>query len=174
MFLNQRLIKRLFVVFVALFVVACSDSNNEVTQSLGALQNQNSLVLDVYKSPTCGCCGKWIEHIENSGFEVDIHHPSNLAAVKRKQGIHVRYQSCHTAVSTDGFVFEGHIPAKFIHQFLSQKPKGAIGLAVPAMPVGSPGMEVGNKFKPYQVLLIKVDGSSEIYADVRTAEEQYQ
>jgi len=75
-------------------------------------------------------------------------------------------------VSTDGFVFEGHIPAKFIHQFLNEKPENAIGLAVPAMPVGSPGMEVGNKFMPYQVLLLKADGSSEIYADVPTAEKQ--
>ena len=95
-----------------------------------------------------------------------------LQRLKTEHGINPQYRSCHTAVSTDGFVFEGHIPAKYVHQFLSDTPEGAIGLAVPAMPVGSPGMEVDDKFMPYQVLLIKKDGGSEVYADISTREEQ--
>jgi len=173
MFLNQRFIKLLFAVFVALFVVACSDSNNEAAQSLGALQSPNSPVLDVYKRPTCGCCGKWIAHIKENDFQTVTHNQNNFSALKREKGIQERYQSCHTAISKDGYVFEGHIPAKFIKQFLADTPEGAIGLAVPAMPVGSPGMEVNDKFMPYVVLLLKTDGTVSPYAQVNTQKEQY-
>ena len=172
MFKINKCFRWLIVSVIAILITACSDISGEDITHSNRSHLQESVLLNVYKSPTCGCCGKWVEHIESNGFAVEIHHPSNLASLKSKQGIDVQYRSCHTAVSTDGFVFEGHIPAKFIHQFLNEKPENAIGLAVPAMPVGSPGMEVGNKFMPYQVLLIKADGSSEIYADIRTAEEQ--
>lgn len=132
-----------------------------------------AVALDVYKSETCGCCQFWIDHANERGFQSTIHHPADLDAVKNRFGIAPRYQSCHTAVSEDGYVFEGHIPAKLIHQFLAETPEGAIGLAVPGMPLGSPGMEVGERFTPYQVLLLKEDGSSEVYAQVSEAASQY-
>lgn len=129
--------------------------------------------LDVYKSPTCGCCGNWIEHMQHENFAMTTHHPADLAAEKQKLGVAPRFQSCHTAVSEDGYVFEGHVPAKLVQRFLKEKPAGAIGLAVPGMPEGSPGMEAGDRFSPYQVLLLKEDGTSELYASIDSAPEQY-
>lgn len=128
--------------------------------------------LAVYKSPSCGCCVKWMEHMQNRGYSVAAHHPADLTRFKLEQDIGLRYQSCHTAISAGGYRFEGHVPAKFVSEFLANPPKDAIGLAVPGMPVGSPGMEMGAKFMPYQVLLLKADGSHEVFADILTANDQ--
>lgn len=130
-------------------------------------------ILAVYKSPTCGCCEKWIDHIDQHGFTTKAHNQDNLSAFKQAKGIAPQYRSCHTAVSKDGYVFEGHVPAKFIHQFLAQPPIGAIGLSVPAMPIGTPGMEMGERFMPYKVILLKADGSYESYAELDTYQEQF-
>ena len=132
------------------------------------------IALDVYKSPTCGCCGKWIEHAEQRGFSVSTHHPEDLNQLKVDQGIAPRVQSCHTSVSAEGYVFEGHIPARYIRDFLANPPAGARGLAVPAMPLGSPGMEVKDRFMPYEVLLLQDDGSTAVYAKVTTPGQQYE
>ena len=129
-------------------------------------------ILAVYKSPTCGCCKSWMAHLKTNGIETTAHHPDSMSAVKNEKGIDSRYWSCHTAVSKDGYVFEGHIPAKFIHQFLASPPKDAIGLSVPSMPVGSPGMEYQDKFMPYKVLLLNKDGSSTVYADIQSPKDQ--
>jgi len=123
--------------------------------------------LEVFKSPTCQCCGRWIEHIDSLGFKTTTQHPEDLAAVKQSLGIAPEYQSCHTGVSKDGYVFEGHIPANVMQRFLAEKPEGALGLAVPGMPMGSPGMEMGGHSDDYDVLLLKKDGSSEIYESIR-------
>ena len=97
-----------------------------------------------------------------------------LLAIKDLYRIANNLRSCHTAVSTQGYVFEGHIPARYIHQSLANPPADAMGLTVPAMPVGSPGMEVGDKFMPYQILLMKKDGSTEVFASVGSMAQQYQ
>ncbi|MAS24246.1 MAG: metal-binding protein [Oceanospirillaceae bacterium] len=128
--------------------------------------------LTVFKSPTCGCCGDWIDHMKANGFDSHVEHPQNLAAVKQQLGIGPQLRSCHTSVSQAGFVFEGHVPAKYVRQFLAAPPQGAIGLSVPAMPVGSPGMEMGDKFMPYQVLLLKQDGNTEVYASIDSPQDQ--
>ena len=128
---------------------------------------------NVYKSPTCGCCGDWIEHFEESGFSTETYHPEDLAAVKIQQGIQGNYQSCHTTVSSNGFVFEGHIPAKFIRRFMLNPPTDAIGLTVPGMPLGSPGMEVEDRFTPYQILVLFKDGSSKVYAKINNYSKQF-
>lgn len=128
--------------------------------------------LEVYKSPTCGCCGKWLGHMESQGFTMVPHDTDDLDAIKTKLGIGPAYRSCHTAISPEGFVFEGHVPAKIIRRFLDEKPAGAIGLAVPGMPAGSPGMEVGDTFMPYEVVLLKDDGSAERYAFVESPADQ--
>ena len=162
----------LIISITAVLITSCSDVSDEsITQANQSLAEE-PVFLNVYKDPTCGCCGKWVEYIENNGFAAEVHDSSDLSMIKSKHGISARYRSCHTAVSSDGYVFEGHIPAKFMRQFLGETPENAIGLAVPAMPVGSPGMEVGDKFMPYQVLLLKADGTSEIYADIATKEDQ--
>ncbi len=129
--------------------------------------------LTVYKSPTCGCCGLWIDHARDAGFDTRVEHPADLNQLKAGHGIAPRHQSCHTAVSADGFVFEGHVPAHLIKRFLAERPEGAIGLAVPGMPVGSPGMEMGERFDRYEVLLLMKDGSSRVYSAIETAAEQY-
>lgn len=142
-------------------------------QAKDTQQELNSLALLVYKTPTCGCCKKWINHIENEGivaYSKDFHSLNNI---KDKYGIKPSYRSCHTAVTRDGFAFEGHVPAKYIQQFLSEKHSNAIGLSVPAMPIGSPGMEVKDRFMPYKVLLLLKDGTSAVYAHVNSYEEQF-
>ncbi len=159
-----------------LVVAIASCSKEEAIAATPKSQNAKyqPILLEVYKSPSCGCCKKWISHIEEQGFESKVHHYYNFTEIKEDKGIAPRYRSCHTAISTDGYAFEGHVPAKFVHQFLKEKhPKDVIGLSVPAMPVGTPGMEVGDKFQPYRVLLLKTDGTYEIYANVQTYEEQF-
>ncbi len=137
--------------------------------------NAEKIELQVFKSPTCGCCGKWVDHAEQSGISTQtiVRNPGDLNALKKRFGIPNRYQSCHTAVSRDGYIFEGHIPAKVVRRFLAKPPSDVIGLSVPGMPVGSPGMVVGDNFMPYQVLLLKKDGSTEVYAEFLTAAEQF-
>ena len=131
-----------------------------------------SIFLDVYKDESCGCCGGWIEHMESNSFKTLVHHPANLSAVKQRLGIPPRLQSCHTSVSTQGFVFEGHIPARYIQQFLAAPPKDALGLAVPGMPMGSPGMDMGDRFDPYTIVLMKKDGSLAAFAQVENKTQQ--
>ena len=95
-----------------------------------------------------------------------------MALFKDRYGVPDNMRSCHTAVTTDGYVFEGHVPAKYVEQFLANPPVQALGLAVPGMPMGSPGMEYQNQFDPYQIMQINKDGSSEVYMDIQTAEQQ--
>ena len=97
---------------------------------------------------------------------------ADLAVFKERYGVPSNMRSCHTAVTSDGYVFEGHVPAKYIAQFLANPPSEAIGLAVPGMPMGSPGMEYQNKFSPYQVMQINKDGSTAVYAEVDSANAQ--
>lgn len=126
----------------------------------------------VYKSPTCGCCGAWVDHIEQAGFSTKIEHPSDLNTIKDQLGVSPVYQACHTA-NLQGYVFEGHVPADVIQQFLINKPKDAVGLAVPGMPLGSPGMDTDRQFRPYQVLQLNKDGSSTPYAKVSSSKTIY-
>lgn len=162
--------------FVLLWGASACSERQQVTDSEPGLAQQSTVrpMLSVYKSPTCGCCGDWIEHIEASGINTQVYHPTDLNQIKADRGISPVHQSCHTAISKEGYVFEGHIPAKYVRQFLDNPPNDAIGLAVPAMPIGSPGMEMGEQFSPYQVLLLKKNGSSEVFARVDVQEDQYQ
>ena len=138
-----------------------------------AFANDDPELLTVHKSPTCGCCGLWVDHARANGFETRIEHPADINRLKANHGIAPRHQSCHTAVSVDGFVFEGHVPAHLIARFLAEKPEGAIGLAVPGMPIGSPGMEMGERFDPYEVLVLMADGSSRVYSVIDTPARQH-
>ena len=120
--------------------------------------------LQVWKDLQCGCCQAWIEHLQAHGFAVEVHDVGNTAARKRL-GLPERLASCHTAW-VSGYVIEGHVPAVDIERLLKQKP-AALGLAVPGMPIGSPGMD-GPAYKgrkdAYQVLLVKRDGSTSVFA----------
>jgi hypothetical protein len=161
----------LLATFIALLTVACSPTGDEQVSEVSPPLNLPTL--EVYKRASCRCCGKWVTHVRERGFQVTTFNRNDLSALKSEKGIKALYHSCHTGVSKEGYVFEGHIPAKFIQQFLKEKPEGAIGLAVPAMPQGSPGMEVGNKFSPYKILLLRTDGTAQTYAQVNTKKEQY-
>jgi len=132
-----------------------------------------TIPLRVYKSPTCGCCGDWMQHLEASGFAATAQHPEDLEALKSERGVPADLRSCHTAVSEGGYVFEGHVPARYIRQFLQDPPADAIGLSVPGMPVGSPGMEHEGQFTPYQVVLLKRDGGRQVYATLQRYEDQF-
>lgn len=117
--------------------------------------------VEVFKSPYCGCCGKWVEHLRQNGFEVKTHDVEDVPAARQKLGMPDRLGSCHTA-KVGGYVVEGHVPATDIQRLLKEKPK-ALGLAVPSMPPGSPGME-SSKPIPYQTLLVQSDGSTRVFA----------
>ena len=127
------------------------------------LLTQQTVAADivVYKSPTCGCCGKWVEHMEKAGFSVDVENMSDVAPIKRELGVPGRMQSCHTAKVGDYFV-EGHVPADLVKRLLADKPD-IKGLTVPGMPMGSPGME-GPRKDPYDVIAVGKDGGYRVYA----------
>ncbi|PQJ88655.1 DUF411 domain-containing protein [Aliivibrio sifiae] len=114
-----------------------------------------------YKSPYCGCCSEWVEHMEENGFTVKIEDHEDMNPIKEKLGVEPRLASCHTAV-IDGYVFEGHIPAADIKKFLAD-PRDFKGLAVPGMPMGSPGMEYGDKKDKYQVVAFKENGKLALF-----------
>ena len=116
--------------------------------------------ITVYKSPTCGCCSKWVKHLESNGFTVDAKNTNNLSTIKQQLGIDPQVQSCHTAKIGD-YVVEGHVPASDIKKMLTDKPD-ILGLAVPGMPMGSPGME-GSRKVNYNVLAIKSGSSPSVY-----------
>jgi hypothetical protein len=126
-----------------------------------------SSLVEIWKSPTCGCCHDWISHIEANGFQTRTHDQGNTDA-RARFGLPVRYGSCHTAL-IGGYVIEGHVPAREIRRLLKDKPT-ALGLAVPAMPVGSPGMdgpEYNGRKDPFDVLLISESGSASVYQSYR-------
>ena len=111
-------------------------------------------VLKVYKSPSCRCCGAWVDHMLSAGFRVVATDINDLRPIKDKLGVFPELRSCHSAV-IDGYVIEGHVPAREVIRLLRYRPK-AIGLAVPGMPVGSPGMEQGSRRDPFEVILFSL------------------
>ena len=128
-----------------------------------ASQQQRRPMVEVYKTATCGCCGLWAGHLEANGFTVRTTNLENLADVKTKYRIPPRAHSCHTAV-VNGYVVEGHVPAADVHRLLKERPAIA-GIAVPGMPIGSPGMEVpGQKPQPFDVLAFDRDGQVRVFA----------
>ena len=155
--MNRKHFNQIFLILLISF--ASSDIQNESTNS--------EVSLLVHKTPTCGCCKMWIKHLEGNGFTTSIEDHNNLQEIKAKYDIKPEYRSCHTGVSKDGYIFESHIPSKYITQFLLEEHSNAIGLSVPGMPLGSPGMEVEGMFTPYDVLILFKDGTSKVYAEVR-------
>jgi hypothetical protein len=118
--------------------------------------------VDVYKDPTCGCCVNWVAHLRTNGFTVKSADVANITDVKAKYKVPGQVRSCHTAV-VDSYVIEGHVPAADIQRLLKERPAGIIGLAVPGMPVGSPGMEGANP-QAYDVLAFDGRGRTQVFA----------
>lgn len=122
----------------------------------------HAATMTVFKSPSCGCCAKWVEHVEQHGFKVAVVPTADMMALKEKLGVPDKAMSCHTT-KVGNYIVEGHVPAADIKRLLAQKPK-ARGIAVAGMPMGSPGMEHGNHRQPYATMLIKHDGTTSIFA----------
>jgi hypothetical protein len=144
---------------LALFVAMLWASTSVV-----AMAESSTPTIEVWKSASCACCGKWVKHLEANGFTVTVNAASKsmLDRIKRQAGIARTLASCHTG-KIDGYVIEGHVPASDVKRLIAEKPD-AIGLTVPGMPIGSPGMEQGGKTEAYDVLLVKRDGTTEIFA----------
>ena len=147
------------LVFVMTLSLESSDTNTQ------KIDSQFDLL--VHKTPTCGCCKKWVDHMEENGFSITTEDHQSLTMIKDDLQIQPKFRSCHTGVSQEGYFFEGHVPGKYAAQFLSESNPAAIGLSVPGIPLGSPGMEVDNRFTPYDVLIHFQDGTSKVYAEIR-------
>jgi hypothetical protein len=145
-------------VFSALLIIAAMGA--AVVLAISDLKNpviaRNAPVVTVYKSPSCQCCSKWVSYLRKNGFEVVTKDDVPLEPLKTKFGIPHSLAACHTA-TVNGYVIEGHVPVTDIHRLLAEKPR-ARGIAVPGMPVGSPGMEHGDDIEVYSVLLFQPDG----------------
>lgn len=165
------------IVPLLLFVTACGGDSGpeasnavlpEVREALDVarepipLDRTEPVPIRVYASPTCGCCSLWVEHMQANGFEVETVYRDDLATVKASFGVPRGLESCHTGV-VNGYVVEGHVPADDLRRFLAEAPE-ARGLAVPGMPIGSPGMEMGDRVDPYDVMLFRGDGSTSVWA----------
>ena len=135
-----------------------------VSLSFTARAEQTAPSIEVWKSATCQCCGNWVKHLEANGLAVTVNatEPLALQRLKAEAGVPAKLASCHTA-KIEGYVIEGHVPATDIKRLIEERPEG-LGLTVPGMPVGSPGMEQGAESEPYDVLLIKKDGTTEVFA----------
>jgi hypothetical protein len=127
-----------------------------------AAQRARQVTVEVYKTSTCGCCSNWVTHLQQNGFATRVTDIGDLSEIKTRHQVPRGVQSCHTAV-VEGYVVEGHVPAKEIQRLLRERPPVA-GLAVPGMPVGSPGMEVGTRVEAYDVLTFDRRGRTGVFA----------
>jgi hypothetical protein len=155
--LNMITRRNLLITGGLVAVTACSRSPEATT----AATARDTVV--VWKNESCGCCKLWVQHLEQAGFAVQVHDIDNMGPTKERVGIPVAMGSCHTG-EVAGYFVEGHVPAEDIKRLLREKPD-AKGLTVPAMPLGSPGMEQpSGEVQPYDVFLVARDGSTSVYA----------
>ena len=150
------------LIFVAAFIGVLAAPSPIVSA-----QSSGQSVMEVYKSPTCGCCSKWVEHMQQHGFTARVTDLDDRAldAVKAKYGVPRTAQSCHTAL-VGGFAIEGHVPAAEVKRLLKEKPT-VTGIAVAGMPLGSPGMEVPGRSQAYNVIAFDKKGDSRVFASYR-------
>ena len=198
---TSKLLRSTLILFIVSSLFACGQSNTNVSDTSSAATEKSAAVTantpdsqataasvistpvsnpdllknvsaTVYKDVNCGCCKDWISHAEDNGLGTTAQDVADVALFKDRYGVPTEMRSCHTAVTTDGYVFEGHVPAKYMAQFLENPPSQTLGLSVPGMPVGSPGMEYQNKFEPYQIMQLNKDGTTQVYADINSPNEQ--
>lgn len=149
--------------FAMIAALTACDSSPTAGEASSSNQPQDSYPpITVYKSPTCGCCALWVDHMQANGFTLEVIEQANVIPIKQKLGVPHGMGSCHTA-EVAGYVIEGHVPAAEVIRLLESKPK-AKGLAVPGMPIGSPGMEQGAREDPYTVWLFFDDAPPEAFA----------
>ncbi|KUJ84744.1 hypothetical protein AVO43_03605 [Microbulbifer sp. ZGT114] len=148
---------------------AADDSETYESESGEASFTEEDIT--VYKHRFCFCCKDWIEHLQHAGMSPAVVNRGDMGVIKSQWAIPQGFGSCHTAVWRDRYVFEGHVPARIIRKFLANPPEDAIGLSVPGMPEGSPGMYDGGEFEPYNVYLLLPGGDYRFYARITRAED---
>ena len=167
----MNVICKVFAVVLALGLAACAraPATGAANDAASATPTSAALAVDkslppivAFKSPTCGCCELWVEHMRAAGFQVEVKDTQDMGAIKAEAGVPVGQGSCHTA-KVGKYFLEGHVPAADVKRLLAEAPD-ARGLIVPGMVPGSPGMEQGGVTKPYDVLLLAKDGSATVYS----------
>lgn len=156
--LNRKLSTCLLLGSVALIAACQAQSPDEAAPAQDA---SSAREMTVYHDPNCGCCGKWVEHMRAHGFAVETVPTNDMNSIKLDLGVPRNLPSCHTAV-VDDYVIEGHVPAEDVQRLLAARPD-ARGLSVPGMPLGSPGMEMGDRRMAYDVILFDEDGETTIF-----------
>jgi hypothetical protein len=179
---RRRLIQATLFTSVLPVLMACSPTTESNATQAATDTTPNSRTTDnpllqnvsatVYKDVNCGCCTEWIDYAAGHGMQLQVQHPADLTVFKDRYQVPQQMRSCHTAVTQEGYVFEGHVPAKYMAQFLAKPPIDAIGLAVPNMPMGSPGMEYQGQFDPYNVMQLNKDGTTSVYARIESEQQQ--
>jgi hypothetical protein len=169
----RRLITALSLGVIILAPAACADRDDageadaasapagQIAMAEPGATVASADTIEVWKDPNCGCCKSWVEHMQKHGFTVVIHDTPDLTPVKQKHGVGADLASCHTGI-VHGYAVEGHVPADLVRKMLDEKP-AITGLAVPGMPMGSPGMEGGMKQK-YDIIAFTKDGERKVYA----------
>lgn len=152
-----------------LILAGCSSSGGQKTAGSGntsadqALPATRQAAMTVYRDPSCGCCEAWARVAENAGYQVTLLDDNDMTAVKQRLGVPAELASCHTTV-VDGYVIEGHVPMNQVDRLLRERPSDIRGIAVPGMPIGSPGMEVPDgRTEPYQVIAFNEAGGTSLY-----------
>ncbi|MHB0927240.1 MAG: DUF411 domain-containing protein [Gallionellaceae bacterium] len=158
--MKQQTIKKM-IVTLAICGIGFLSASAIAGQAISTGSGQALPIVDVYKSPECGCCKAWAEHLQKNGFTVILHDVDDVPAARKKLGMPNKFGSCHTAKAGQ-YLVEGHVPAADIKRLLKERHK-AIGLAVPAMPPGSPGMESEHTVS-YDTLLVGMDGKAKVFA----------
>ena len=151
----------LAVAVIAANVVAFAQPKTQARTASSKPAATAKTAVTVYKTPTCGCCGNWVQYMNTQGFACTVTNQADLNDVKVKHGVPANLQSCHTSL-VGGYVIEGHVPAEDIQRLLREKP-AIVGLAAPGMPAGSPGMDVPNS-PAYDVIAFEKDGRQRVYA----------
>ena len=171
MFLSKMTLS-LIIMASMLSISACKEAPK--TQSPDQNQEQNTanrFAITVYHSPTCGCCSKWIDHLKENNFKINSIETTDMEAIKKKYAIPDSLGSCHTGVIGDYFI-EGHVPAKDIKRLLKDKPENIAGLSVPQMPIGTPGMEMGEQKDDFSVFAFSKTGQSHVFKRYTYSEKQ--
>ncbi|MEE4304735.1 MAG: DUF411 domain-containing protein [Wenzhouxiangella sp.] len=157
--LSNRIRSTTLLLASVTLVAACqAQTPDETTESDAASE---ALEMTVYHDPNCGCCGKWADHMRANGFAVEAVPTRDMNAIKLDLGVPRNLPSCHTAVVGD-YVIEGHVPANDVKRLLAEQPDAA-GLSVPGMPLGSPGMEMGDRRMAYDVIRFDEDGETSVF-----------
>lgn len=157
--------RRLFLPMVAVLLLALAACAVEpAAETTTTAPNDGTVpLITVYSTPTCGCCGGWIDYMTRNGYSVQVESVNDLTPIKQRYNIPPQLQSCHTAV-VDGYIIEGHVPADAIIRLLAERPDVA-GITVPGMPIGAPGMEVeGTPPEAFDVLTFDSDGNTQVFA----------